>query len=172
MRSKPRQISSEQDLYAAALRALMRRAYSIHEMKDYLALRAEDKEQVPNVIARLREQNYLDDERYATDFARRNAQFRKRGRFRVARELRARGVPDRHIDAAIDSVFAGTDEAASVRAHLKRKLARVKGDLDQRKMASLYGSLLRAGFSADVIRRELRAATRGEIPEVADPALE
>jgi hypothetical protein len=38
-------------------------------------------------------------------------------------------------------------------------------------MASMYRSLLRAGFSAEVVRRELKALTRAEVPE-ADAALE
>jgi len=169
-RSKPRQFSTEQDLYASALRALMRRAYSIHEMKEYLSLRAEDKDAVPNIIARLREQNYLNDERYAAEFARQRTQFRRQGRYRIARELRTRGVPDRYIDAALDSAFAETDEAALVRARLKRKLALARGPLDQRKIASLYASLLRAGFSSDVIRAELKRATKDQVPELPDPA--
>lgn len=171
-RSKPRQLSTEQELYASALRALMRRAHSIHQMREYLNLRAEDKELVSNVIARLREMNYLNDERFAAEFARQHAQFRKQGRFRIARELRTRGVPDRHIDAALDSVFAETDEAASVRTRLKRKLAHVRGALDQRKLASVYSSLLRAGFSSDVIRAELKRAAKDDLPELPDPALE
>lgn len=146
----------------------MRRAYSIHEMKEYLSLRAEDKDAVPNVIARLREQNYLNDERYAGEFARQRAQFRRQGRYRIARELRIRGVPDRHIDAALDSVLAETDEATLVRTRLKRKLALVRGPLDQRKMASLYASLLRAGFSSDVIRAELKRAAKDEVPDLPD----
>jgi regulatory protein len=161
----PRQISTEQELYAAALRALMRRAHSIHEMREYLARRAEDKSQIDSVIARLREQNYLDDARYARDYARHHAQSRRQGRFRIARELRARGVPDRHIESALDSVFAETDESSLVRTRIQRQLARVRGPLDQRKLASLYRSLLRAGFSADIIRTELRAATREEVPD-------
>jgi len=32
-------------------------------------------------------------------------------------------------------------------------------------MASIYSSLLRAGFSADVVRRELKAMTREEVPD-------
>ena len=146
----------------------MRRAHSIHQMKEHLTLRAEDKELVANVIARLRELNYLDDARFATEFARQHAGFRKQGRFRIARELRTRGVPDRYIEGALESVFAETDEAASVRARIKRKLAHVRGALDQRKIAALYGSLLRAGFSADIIRSELRGITRGDLPEIAD----
>ena len=61
-RSKPRQLPTEQELYASALRALMRRAHSIHQMKEYLNGRSEDKDLVANVIARLRELNYLDDD--------------------------------------------------------------------------------------------------------------
>jgi hypothetical protein len=33
-------------------------------------------------------------------------------------------------------------------------------------MASIYSSLLRAGFSLDVVRRELKAITKEEVPEV------
>lgn len=146
----------------------MRRAHSIHEIREYLERRAEDKEHVSPVIARLREQNYLDDARYALEYARQHAQSRRQGRFRIARELRARGVPDRYIDAALDVVFAETDEAALVRARLKRRLAHIRGAVDERKLASLYRSLLRAGFSSDVIRAELKHVSRGDIPDFPD----
>lgn len=158
--SSPRKVSTEQELYASALRALMRRAHSIHEMRQYLRRRAETKNQIDRVIARLREQNYLDDARYGLDYARQHANSRRQGRFRIARELRARGVPDRHIDAALEAVFAETDEASSVRARLQRRLAHLHGPLDQRKLASLHRSLLRAGFSSDTVRAELRLAER------------
>jgi regulatory protein len=166
--SSPRKLGTENELYSSALRALMRRAHSIHEMRKYLERRAEDEEHVSQVIARLRERNYLDDARYALDYARSHAQSRRQGRFRIARELRARGVPDRHIEAALDAVFAETDEAALVRVRLNRKLAHIRGPLDRRKLASLYAGLLRAGFPADVIRTELKHATRGTLPDLPD----
>lgn len=173
VRAAPKKVSTEQDLYTVALRALMRRAHSIHEMKDYLARRANDPEQIGPIIARLREGKYLDDARYAADYARLHAQGRRQGRFRIARELRGRGVPDQHIEAALDSVFAETDESSLVRARLKRRLAHLRGPLDQHKISSLYRSLLAAGFSADLIRAELRNTTRGDLPDLAEtPALE
>jgi len=170
VRSSPRKLSTEQDLYAAALRALMRRAHSVHEMKQFLERRAEHKDLVAPVIARLRQQNYLDDGKFALNYARNHAQSRRQGRFRIARELRARGVPDAHIEAALDSVFAETDEASLVRARVKRKLAQLRGPLDQKKIASLYRSLLASGFSSDVIRTELRHLTRADVSEFPDPA--
>jgi regulatory protein len=136
----------------------MRRAYSIHEMREYLERRTEDPELVSPVIARLRELNYLDDARYALDYARLHANSRRQGRFRITRELRGRGIPDRHIEAALDAVFAETDESSLVRARLKRHLSHSRGPLDQRKLASLYRSLLRAGFSSDAIRAALNEA--------------
>ena len=38
----------------------------------------------------------------------------------------------------------------------------------QNKIASLYRSLLRAGFSSDAIRAELRGVTHGDLPELPD----
>ena len=172
MRTSTRKVATEQDLYTLSLRALMRRAHSIHEMRESLGKRAEDAELVSQVIARLREQKYLDDAKYALDYARQHANARRQGRFRIARELRTRGVPDRYIEAALDAVFAETDEAALVRARLKRQLANIRGSLGQNEIASIYRSLLRAGFSADIIRAELRGVTHGDLPDLPDAAVE
>jgi regulatory protein len=167
-RSNARKLGTEYQLNMSAQRALTRRAFSIHEMKKYLEGRAEKKELVPPVIARLRELNYLDDARYALEYARHHAQARRQGRFRIARELRGRGVPDVHIDAALATVFADTDEATLVRARLKRRLSHLRGAIDQKKIASLYRSLLSAGFSSDIIRKELHGITHGELPDFPD----
>lgn len=168
MRTTPRKLASEDALYGAALRALMRRAHSVYEMRQYLERRAEDKETVQSVLRRLKEHGYLDDARYAKQFARVRAQNRRQGSYRIARDLRARGVPDRHIEAALAETFEETDEATLVRQRLERKLRSFRGAFDQRKLASLYRSLLRAGFSADVIRKELRSLTR-DAADLPDP---
>jgi regulatory protein len=166
MRTKiARKLGTEYQLNMSAQRALMRRAFSIHEMKQYLERRAEKNDLIPPVIARLRELNYLDDARYALEYARHHSQARRQGRFRIARELRGRGVPDEHIDAALAAVFADTDESTLVRARLKRRLSHLRGALDEKKIASLYRMLLRAGFSSDIIRKELRGVTHGDLPD-------
>jgi regulatory protein len=166
MRTKTaRKLGTEYQLNMSAQRALMRRAFSIHEMKQYLERRAEKNELIAPVIARLRELNYLDDARYALEYTRHHSQTRRQGRFRIARELRGRGVPDEHIDAALAAVFANTDESTLVRERLKRRLSHLRGPLDEKKIASLYRMLLRAGFSSDVIRKELRGVTHGDMPD-------
>ena len=163
MRPSPRKLSTEGDLYAAAMNSLARRAFSVYEMRSYLERRAEDKDVVKGVLDRLKEQDYLDDARYARQFVRLHTELRKQGPFRIARDLRARGVPDRHIEAALADVSSESNESALVRSRLERRIKSLRGPLDERRIASLYRSLLRAGFSADTIRRELNALVKTPI---------
>ena len=176
----PRKLSTEEELYAAALGILARRAHSVYEMRRALERRADDEALVQRVLQRLKHEKLLDDARYACQFARYHAESRRQGRFRIARDLRTRGVPDRHIEAALGELLRETDERALVRKRLERWLRQVapsgvqahkasaREALDERKLASLYRSLLRAGFSADVIRAELRAFTKQDVSELPD----
>jgi regulatory protein len=165
MFGKPRQVETETELYEAAVRALMRRAYSVYEMKQLLGRRTEDDKLLGAVMDRLKRAKMIDDERFAKQFARQRTEIRRQGKFRIARDLRARGVPDRHIEAALAESAKETDESAVVRQRLERKLRSFRGEITENKIASMYRSLLRAGFSADVVRRELRAVMREEVPE-------
>ena len=168
MRSSPRKLSSETELYTAAINGLARRAYSIYEMRTYLERRAEDKDAVKGVLDRLKHLDYLDDARYARQFVRLRSELRKQGAFRIARDLRARGVPDRHIEAALAERSPESSEVALVRARLGRRIKSLRGPLDERRVASLYRSLLRAGFSADTIRRELSALAKRPMEELPE----
>jgi regulatory protein len=163
---KPRQIETESALYEAAIKILMRRAHSVHEMKKALARRCEDEKVVKVVIERLKAHNYLDDARYAKQFTHSRTITRKQGQFRIARDLRARGIPDKHIETALKDSAAETDPAALIRHRIERKLRLSRGEISERKMASLYRSLLAAGFPSDIIRKELYRITHEEVPDV------
>jgi regulatory protein len=166
MFGKPRQLETEAQVYDAAIKILMRRAHSVHEMKKALARRCEDEKIVRGVVERLKRESLLDDARYAKQFTRLRTESRKQGEFRIARDLRARGIPDRHIETAIKDAAAGTDAGAIIRQRIERKLRLFRGEIDERKMASLYRSLIGAGFPSDLIRKELHRITHEEIPEV------
>lgn len=172
---RSRRVDTENELYDIALRALMRRAHSVSEMKKLLARRADSDLLAQVVLARLKESGQLDDARYARQFVRQRTEIRRQGRFRIQRDLRARGVPDRHIEAALkaassDKADSLTDEGTLIRQRIARKLKFLRGfpsaeALDEKKVASLYRSLLRAGFSTDAIRRELKALASSDLPD-------
>src|SRR4029077_5020505 len=147
--SRPRKLDSEDELYDVALSALTRRAHSVHEMKQKLARRTDNELLVRVVMARLKENGQLDDERYAQQLTRNRTQSRKQGKFRIQRELRARGVPDGVINSALEESARQTDAAATVRQRIERKLKSYRGPvtgkkIDDKKIASIYVSLLRA----------------------------
>jgi regulatory protein len=167
-----RKVHTEEELRDVALRALTRRAHSVFEMRCALERRSEDSSLVHAVLGRLKQQNLLDDARYARDFARHHAAGRRQGRFRITQELRHRGVPDRHIEAALEDVFAVQDEAALLRQRIQQKLRSVRGPLDEKHRASLYRSLLRAGFSAALILREINTLTRAPFDPDEAPNLD
>jgi len=171
MWGKPRQLETEAQLYDAAIKILMRRAHSASEMKKALARRSEDEKLVRNVVERLKRENLIDDARYAKQFVRFRAESRKQGQFRIARDLRARGVPERHVETALKEAAADSNPAAVIRQRIERKLRLTRGAIDERKLASLYRSLLGAGFPSDLIRKEIQRITREEVPDV-EPGLE
>ena len=119
------------------------------------------------ILVRLRENGMLDDSRYAKQFTRQRTEIRRQGKFRITRDLRARGVPDSHIEAALAESADPESERAAIRLRIQRKLKLTRGEVTDNKIASLYRSLLRAGFPSDAVRRELqtpdarRATTRG-----------
>jgi regulatory protein len=168
MRIPRRELATDADLYAAALRALMRRAHSVHEMRVYLERRSDNVEAVRKALDRLKQEKLLDDARYARQFARVRTETRRQGAFRINQDLRARGVPQQHIDAALEERGGEINEAEILRTRIAHRLKILRGPLDQRRLASLYRSLLRAGFAPDTIRRELGARARLLADELPD----
>lgn len=163
---KPRPVETEAHLYDVAIKILMRRAHSVSEMKKALARRCEDEKLVKSVVQRLKREKLIDDERYAQQFVRFRTETRKQGQFRIARDLRARGVSDHHIEAALKEAAEDSNPSALIRQLIERKLRMKRGEIDERRLASLYRSLLGAGFPADLIRKEIHRITREEVPEV------
>jgi SOS response regulatory protein OraA/RecX len=155
----PRQLATETELYTAAIGALARRAHSSFEMRKYLERRAANRGLAPGVLARLKAEGLIDDARYAALFARARSANRRQGPHRIARELRARGVADRHIRAALESIASPENERTILRRRIESWLGRHgyarPGSLERKHLASLYRSLLRAGFPGDRIRAEL-----------------
>lgn len=169
-----RKVDTEQELYDIALRALMRRPHSVKEMQRILDRRASHKLLAQVVMARMKENGQLDDARYAQQFTRQRTEIRRQGKFRITRDLRARGVSDANIQAAVEAATDESSQREAIRHRIQRKLKLTRGEISDNKIASLYRSLLAAGFPSDAIRRELKSITTEEVPatDPADPDLD
>src|SRR6202007_2268934 len=140
-----KKVDTEQELYDIALRALMRRPHSVKEMQRLLDRRASHKVLAQVVMARMKENGQLDDARYAQQFTRQRTEIRRQGKFRITRDLRARGVSDADIQAAVEATTDDETQRLTIRPRIERKLNRPRGEISDAKIASLSRSLLAAG---------------------------
>lgn len=115
---------------------------------------------IEDVVARLHELSYLDDESYAEDYVRNRFASKKYGPVRIRRELVERGV-DRHTaETAVDDLFAEKDVQAAAREHAEKRWGRLADEEPRRRRQKLYRYLRRRGFTSGTINPLLDALER------------
>lgn len=139
-------------------------------MRRTLTRKFPDEAQIDAAIARLRETGYLDDHKFARQFASFLVRNRAFGRERVRLELKSRLVDYRFIEEAIEQAFEETTEQALLERALEKKLRTVRLPLTQRKFYSLAQSMARLGFRADAIMKAMRS--RPELKPILDNTIE
>jgi regulatory protein len=165
---KPRRLDAEA-LWTYALRALGGRAHSIGELREKLRRRALRMEDVEDVLSRLKESGYLNDQRFAEGFATARLSNDRFGRTRVLQDLRGRRVAPTLAEKTVNEVYQDVDESALIEEWIRRKyrLAPREGLFQEDKdLASAYRRLLRAGFRTGEILRVLKRFAKN--PELLD----
>jgi len=145
---------------------LSRRPYSVAELRRALEKKFPASEDIPNVIARLRELRYLDDAKFAEAYASSLARVRNYGRHRIRRELKSKLVDYNVIDRAVENAFTTVDEQELLDRTVDKKIRTLRKPLTRARLASLCQSLIRRGFRADDIMKTIRS--RPELQLVAD----
>jgi regulatory protein len=153
------------------VKALGRRMRTEVELRRLMRQRAEFGEQgeaaIAGVVARLKEQRYLDDQSYAETYARLRQQNDKLGARRVRSDLAQKGLKSELIEATVEARYGETDEETLARQHLERK--RIKKPENERETARVVRRLVGAGFSTGTIFKILR---QWDVPEEALTGLE
>lgn len=166
---KPKPKLAQQELFEFAVTSLSHRAQSSAELAAKLRLRAADAEDVEPVMERLREYGYLDDLRFAENFAASRLENARFGRTRTLQDLRGRRIPGPVADAVVENVYKDTDEERLVEEYIRRKYrAAPRAGLFQedKDLANAYRRLLRAGFRSAAIVRVLKRFAKN--PELLD----
>ena len=145
---------------------LARHPYSIAEMRQALEKKYPQSGQVSVAVARLRELGYLDDRKFAEQYAYSLAHNRTFGPHRLRRELKAKLVNYREIDSAVERVYQETPAQTLLEQALAKKLRTLRLPLTRPRFHSLCQSLMRLGFTAGDIIKEVRA--RPELAPVAE----
>ena len=169
--TKPRAFLNESGLYDYAVKALARRMQTEAELRRLMKPRVEPDANgeaiIAAVIARLKEQRYLDDQSFAETYARLRQQNEKLGQRRVKQDLKQKGVHDTLIKETLEARYGQTNEESLARQHLERK--RIRKPENEKETARVMRRLVTAGFSTGVIYKILR---QWNVPEESLAALD
>jgi regulatory protein len=145
---------------------LARRPYSTAELRRALDKKCSQSDQIDEAIARLRELGYLDDHKFAEQYAYSLAQNRAFGPHRLRRELKAKLVSNQEIDAAVEHAYQETPAVNLLEKALNKKVRSIRLPLTRARFHSLCQGLMRLGFNGGDIIKAVRA--RPELAPVAD----
>ena len=126
---------------AFAYRLLGRREYSIAELTRRLKQKWPEAESIDFLVEALVEENLVSDQRFAESFLRSRLE-RSQGPMKIKAALRAKGVADGDIAAALDAVAGQWTDLAA--AWLRRSHP---GELDFDDRKKFYRRLLSRGFT-------------------------
>jgi regulatory protein len=138
-------------LLSYSARVLSARAQSVSEMRRKLSRRAAHLDDVEEVLRRLKESSFLNDQKFAESFASRRRDSEGHGKGRVLRDLRARRVSMDVATQATNQAFSEIEETVLIEQYLQRKFrAENLGELlrKEKRLASVFRRLRTAGFSA------------------------
>ena len=141
--------------YESALESLARRSHSRKELKSKLFRKGFPGKDIYQALDRLEELGYLDDRKFATEYARYRLRQSPRGRMLLSAELIKRGVSRDIVDQILPEVFEEYPEDRLVE-ELVGKWRRTCGEaFATSDITKLVRSLSRKGFEWEVIRRQV-----------------
>lgn len=141
-----------------ALHYLGYRARSVGEVRERLFRYDYGEQTVEEVVERLRELGYLDDQEFARTLA--GERSGKYGPRRVLSDLRRSGVDDETAQAAVDEEFSEISELEAARAATRRRYN--TGEGSEALARRVHGFLARRGYSPGVCTEIALEYRRGE----------
>jgi len=146
-------------LWDYALKSAGARAQSTGEMRSKLRQRAERPEDVETTIEKLKEYGFLDDQRYAENFASARLENDGFGKQRALRDLAQKRVAPAVAEGAVEQIYTGKDETALIEAFIRRRYRnadREKLFQQDKDLASAFRRLRVAGFQTGNVIKVLR----------------
>jgi regulatory protein len=142
--------------YVDGLKMLGRRELSEQQVRQRLARKEYEPDEIDAAVARLREERAINDHRVAEAIARTETGIRKRGKVRVRLQLERAGIAKETAKAAMDEVFETIDDAALLESSLRKRLRGRETIADDREFQRLFRYLIGQGFESDRVMQALR----------------
>jgi regulatory protein len=142
-----------------AYKAVARRDLTVAELRARLERKHVPAEAIDDAVAELEDTGFLDDARYARQFAEDKRELDRWGSERIAQDLRRRGIATQLIDAAV-STHDRDSELRTALLLLRQRYPHAPRDDRERDRA--WQMLVRRGYSPDLSYDAIRTWERTE----------
>jgi regulatory protein len=142
-----------------AYKAVARRDLTVAELRARLERKHVSPEAIDDAVAELEDTGFLDDARYARQFAEDKRELDRWGSERIAQDLRRRGIATQLIDAAV-STHDRDSELRTALLLLRQRYPHAPRDDRERDRA--WQMLVRRGYSPDLSYDAIRTWERSE----------
>jgi regulatory protein len=139
---------------------LARRELSESQIRQRLARKDYDGDEIDAAVERLKSERAIDDARVAGAIARTETSLKRRGRLRVSQQIARAGIAPATARQALDDTFEDIDDAALLAAALGRRLKGDRPIADDREFRRLYRYLMSQGFESDRVLKALSGRRR------------
>lgn len=152
--------------WGRAVKLLAAKPRSVAELRGRLLEKVwTNEETVEDIIAKLKDYGYLNDEQFAYSYA--SSQLRQKpvGKGRIRRTLALKQVEREAAETALEQVFNETSEDELIERAIEKRI-RLRGiPKDRAETKSLYDHLLRRGFSYDLIIKKVKEISSSKFEE-------
>jgi regulatory protein len=164
-------------LITSSFRILSIRQRSEKEIRDYLIKKSQKfssdsddeskKDAMKQVIERLKEMNYINDQQFAESWMISRSKTKQKGNIIVKNELRNKGISDDIIQSILTDDTLG-DEKERIYKLIEKK-QRIWGKLPKRELKmKLYQYIVRRGFSSSLVLRIIDEALQKDYNNTYD----
>ncbi len=146
-----------------AINLLSYKPRSVAEMRKRLLEKDwADQATVDQVIARLEELGYLNDEQFAAGYAASRLTLKPLGRARLRRDLQRKQLSSQTVENALDEAYTTRGEDELIETAIDKRTRSKGRPATREETKKLFDYLIRRGFSYDLVIRKIRELGNGE----------
>lgn len=126
------------------------------EVRDYLIRKKAEPELIEQVITRLKEQKFLNDETFARSWVLSRARFRPKGKMVLKMELQQKGVAKEIIEQVLSEEREDVpDELSQATQLIEKRVTKLKDKTRQEIYQKVGGFLARRGFRWEISKKAI-----------------
>ena len=142
-------------VYNYGISVLSNTAKSEHELRLKMKDKGFDSQLIDNAINRLKEQKYLDDERYCEMYINDKINISKHGVLKIKEALYYKGIDKEIIEEKIKNISSEEREKTALALGQKKVLGIEEEDV-RKKGIKLYNYLLSRGFEYETVKKTVK----------------